>query len=281
MPAPTAAAVVNRPLPDDHAAAALWWRISRQLTPAVAAAADSDLTLTTGWSPRLIGIVGADQAGALQASRWWPPLVTAIDHALQRGWRLDDLLDPSEHPRPVDRPSPSPGLAHFGAHQPGASRRLRRACLRSPATRPLGWPDRAFRHRCGSRPGPTGSGTVPSGVDQATGAADQDWVEPDLAVAALVRTVAGPRADRRGRRPHVHPGAGLAGVPVSRNRMVEINRLALAYFQDQFPGSWGQAYLSPIPPRPHRRRAVPTRPGARRLDRPGQPPARHRSPTRR
>jgi hypothetical protein len=28
------------PLPDDHAAAAVWWRISRQLTPAVGAQAD-------------------------------------------------------------------------------------------------------------------------------------------------------------------------------------------------------------------------------------------------
>jgi DNA primase catalytic core len=31
--------------------------------------------------------------------------------------------------------------------------------------------------------------------------------------------------------------------PVSCDRMVEINQLALAYFREQFPGSWGQAYL--------------------------------------
>ena len=35
------------PLPDDHAAAAVWWRISRHLTPTVAAQADTDHTFTT------------------------------------------------------------------------------------------------------------------------------------------------------------------------------------------------------------------------------------------
>ena len=86
------AITTGRPLPDDHAAAAVWWRISRHLTPTVTAQADPDHTVTTAWTSRLTELVGADRADTLQSSRWWPPLVTAVDHALQRGWRLDDLL---------------------------------------------------------------------------------------------------------------------------------------------------------------------------------------------
>ena len=73
-------------------AAAVWWRISRHLTPTVAAQADTLNTFTTVLSTRLAELIGADRADSLQSSRWWPALVTAVDNALQRGWRLDDLL---------------------------------------------------------------------------------------------------------------------------------------------------------------------------------------------
>ena len=101
------------PLPDDHAAAAVWWRISRHLTPAVAAQADTDHTFTTAWTSRLAELVGEDQADTLQASRWWPALVAAVDHALQRGWRLDDLLR---------TPVPGMGLLIRARRCSGASR---------------------------------------------------------------------------------------------------------------------------------------------------------------
>jgi hypothetical protein len=80
------------PLPDDHAAAALWWRISRHLTPTVAAQVDTDHIHATTWTFRLDELLGADRSDALRSSRWLPPLVTAVGHALERGWRLDDLL---------------------------------------------------------------------------------------------------------------------------------------------------------------------------------------------
>ena len=41
------------PLPDDHAAAAVWWRISRHLTPTVAAQTDPDHTYATACTSRL------------------------------------------------------------------------------------------------------------------------------------------------------------------------------------------------------------------------------------
>ena len=82
----------GEPLPDDHAAAALWWRLSRHLAPAVAERADDAHHLTTAWLDHFTTSVGADTARAMETSPWWPALVTTIEHGLQRGWQLDTLL---------------------------------------------------------------------------------------------------------------------------------------------------------------------------------------------
>ena len=85
-------AAAQGPLPDDHAAAALWWRMARQLTPAVAEGADTTHRLTTEWFDHFTQAL-SPQTGDLAASPWWPALVATIEHGLQRGWQLDQLLD--------------------------------------------------------------------------------------------------------------------------------------------------------------------------------------------
>jgi conjugative relaxase-like TrwC/TraI family protein len=84
--------VIRKPLPDDHAAAALWWRICRQLPPSLSAQFNGDVTFTKRWESKLAKLVGAERAEAFQASSWWPALITAVDQGLQRGWRIEDLL---------------------------------------------------------------------------------------------------------------------------------------------------------------------------------------------
>jgi DNA primase catalytic core len=79
-------------LPDDHAASALWWRISRHLAPAVAQSVEHALPLTPAWAGHLADAVGRQRAAALKAGQWWPALVAVIDHALARGEALDSLL---------------------------------------------------------------------------------------------------------------------------------------------------------------------------------------------
>ncbi|MBD8605383.1 relaxase domain-containing protein [Aeromicrobium sp. CFBP 8757] len=82
------------PLPDDHAAAAMWWRISRHISPSVATeASGQDGHITAAWSDLLIDTLGAEAADQVVTSPWWPTLVASIDHATQRGWALSDLLD--------------------------------------------------------------------------------------------------------------------------------------------------------------------------------------------
>lgn len=79
------------PLPDDHAAAALWWRISRHVSPAVAED-DSGYHLAADWLGSFATALGPDRSSELQASTWWPSLVATIERGLQRGWPLDTLL---------------------------------------------------------------------------------------------------------------------------------------------------------------------------------------------
>ncbi|MDQ7992103.1 MAG: MobF family relaxase [Propionicimonas sp.] len=87
-----ASAVAEGVLPDDHAAAALWWRMNRHLEPAVATSI-TDQT-PAPWTDDFAKSVDPDRADQLRASAWWPALVTALDYATARGWALSDLLTP-------------------------------------------------------------------------------------------------------------------------------------------------------------------------------------------
>ena len=92
-PALLRSALAEGDLPDDHAAAALWWRISRHLSPAVAMHLDDQHNLTPGWAGQLAEHLGHDRADHLAASPWWPTLVATIDHAMAAGYPLDTITN--------------------------------------------------------------------------------------------------------------------------------------------------------------------------------------------
>ena len=98
------AAVIGKPLPDDHAAAALWWRICRHLTPALSAQINRPRHPSRSLgNPGLPSSLAPTVPKPIQTSPWWPALVTAVDHGLQRGWRLEDLISaPDSGPSPAD-----------------------------------------------------------------------------------------------------------------------------------------------------------------------------------
>ena len=85
-------ALSEGPLPDDHNAAALWWRLAGHLSPAVAAQAGTEHHVTAPWTPQLAQLVGGERAEQLRASSWWPALVAVVDHAVSRGANPHDLL---------------------------------------------------------------------------------------------------------------------------------------------------------------------------------------------
>jgi hypothetical protein len=71
------------------------------------------------------------------------------------------------------------------------------------------------------------------------------YLEPDLAVAAMLRDVAGPpeQTDADINRMFTRAMAWRE-CPVSEERMVEVNQLSLAYFRRHLPSSWAQQYLA-------------------------------------
>ena len=233
------------PLPDDHAAAALWWRISRHLTRTVAAHVDTDRTVATVWTFRLDELLGSDRADDIQSSRWWPPLVAAAEQVLERGWRLDDLIRPA------------------GSQQDGFDDLCQALLWRiSVLTDPVPT-DELYEPFLGSAPSDMWLETEPSARSGSTArdelaigqsseaemvvgeAASLDWLEPDLAVAALVRRVAGPPEQTDADVDRMFTRAmAWRDCPIRRDRMLEINQMTLAYFRSHFPSSWGQTYLT-------------------------------------
>ncbi|MDF1705845.1 MAG: MobF family relaxase [Aeromicrobium sp.] len=94
-----AAGLLNRAasqgaLPDEHVAAALWWRIARHLSPAVAAEQNSsDGQLAPDWADLLHEHLGVEAATHVTSSPWWPTLVATVDRAHGRGWPVEQILD--------------------------------------------------------------------------------------------------------------------------------------------------------------------------------------------
>ncbi|MGG5258677.1 MobF family relaxase [Phycicoccus avicenniae] len=83
--------VVHVPLPDDHAAAALWWRISRHLSPAVAHHIERGNHLGSDWVEKLTDGLSPEVVATLRGSPWWPALVASLEHAIARGTPPHDL----------------------------------------------------------------------------------------------------------------------------------------------------------------------------------------------
>jgi DNA primase catalytic core len=166
-------AVIGQPLPDDHAAAALWWRICRHLHPALSAQID-----------RSPDPVSEEERCEPHRNSW------------SDGWRL--ASGPA-----VDE---SPVAAATDTHSAIAP------------------------------------SSDPAGADPADGGY---YLEPDLAVAAMLRDVAGlpEQTDADVDRMFTRAMAWRE-CPVSRERMVEVNQLSLDYFRRHFPYSWGQHYLA-------------------------------------
>ena len=263
------------PLPDEHAAAAVWWRMARQLTPAVAAQIGDGShgeSVTTDWAPRLADLFGPERAASIQASTWWPALVSNVDHGLQRGWQLEALLGagramPSDGWEGVDEcqalvwrtsialeTAPDEHAPEYHFEEPPAD--LWEGIEPDPAMfvdQPddIPWPlaedpgtdleppvDLVDEHQVDVLEEDLVGANVPVDEDQ--------YVESDLTLAAYIRDLGGTRLEptdadvrlmyRRAEEWH--------SSPVTRERMVEINEFTQAFFEARFTDSWGRDYLT-------------------------------------
>ncbi|WP_261773624.1 MobF family relaxase [Rhodococcoides corynebacterioides] len=100
--------LTRAPLPDELPAAALWWRLSGELSAAALDAADTSGDLTPVWAPLLAELVGESTARRIVADAAWPALVATVDAADPSMWTPGELLgtayeclhggiDPVEH----------------------------------------------------------------------------------------------------------------------------------------------------------------------------------------
>ncbi len=83
-----------RPLPDEHQAAALWWRLVPHLGPAALGADEHSANLLQPtWRAALAELVGITRADYLQKAPAWPALVAAVDEACEHhGWAPSVIL---------------------------------------------------------------------------------------------------------------------------------------------------------------------------------------------
>ena len=230
------AAEAQGPLPDDHAAAALWWRLSRHLTPAVAEAADADHHLAARWLPTFTERLG-NASAEFQESPWWPALVTTIEHGLQRGWPLNQLLDETR------------GLDDDGRTDMCQAWVWRLSLLTDsqdipdeyrydPADEP---PDDLNQ---GWSPAPTANRTtiVPDPAD-----ADFDDLDDDqiLHIEGLLRSGMGaPEPTEAQIRHQLERRDQITASPVPIDRLARVNELTTAYYQACLPKGWAEPYLA-------------------------------------
>ena len=264
------AALAEGSLPDDHAAAALWWRLSRHLAPAVAAEVDHGHALTCGWVSLLVERVGQDRVELMQAGSWWPTLVTSIDHALQRGWALDDVLGTTSTDDDDDRdldpcqamvwrlsvltdPPPLAEDLEEAPHPDGAD------CPEDSwdqweapadlvhAPTPQQWQEWGALDRASGVERPPAAGQDAAAAVTTSEHLVEEPLDVDmrLQLAAISRSVRGPlEPSDAAIEAQVARAADLDFALVPAVRMLEVNRMALAFFQARYAQSWAQQYLT-------------------------------------
>ncbi|WP_052112695.1 MobF family relaxase [Knoellia aerolata] len=235
-------------LPDDHSAAAIWWRINRRIGPAVLH--EVDQTLSTTWQPRLVEILGGERALHLQRDSMWPAMVTSIDHALQRGWRIEDLLAGTQDADDcqtlvwkisvlTDPVTPE----EFAGTDESALEDLPPEDMWDGVDAPVDAPTNSEWHdfiHGTSRPGNDGDFESLEPVDAVDLNADTG-----LQLAAMMREHMGP-LDPTDEQVNtmVSRAAEWDGSPVTRERMVELNQMAQNFFAQEFATSWAADYLA-------------------------------------
>ncbi len=246
------AAAAQGPLPDDHAAAALWWRLARHLSPAVAEAVAGDQHLTAAWLDTFADLVGAERATQLQGSTWWPALVATMERGLQRGWTLDQLTTEA-------------GRAGADGHADIGQAWVWRLSLltdledvldidledvENPAPDDLydGW-EPSDTHQVQMNPAepvdipaPAGEPVEPRVVQEEDLIADDDQI---LAVQALLRSTMGaPEPTDAQVREQLRRADVWRGMPVDVDRIAQINQMAADFYAHCLPGSWARPYLA-------------------------------------
>ena len=218
-------AVAEGPLPDDHGAAAIWWRINRHLSPAVAAdATGHDNAITTDWADLLVEYLGNEAASRVTASSYWPTLVASIDRATHLGWAIPDLLAAS-NPADLDGLDLAQALV------------WRIAILTDP-------PPEHDSPEFDPPPADLETALTPTDPLEQAPQVDVETVADRFNRAAFDRGLLEPFApSERDIAKLVDRAFEWDHSPISGERIFAINELATDYYEAQLRGSWAQKYL--------------------------------------
>lgn len=248
-------AAATRALPDDHAAAALWWRVAQHLTPAVDSTAGPDQLLSTAWVPTLTSRLGDDRAQAMQTSTWWPALVTTVDHALQRGWSLDDLAATAPAPgTDVDDAAAMTWTISTLLDDPthlqqaaGPHEQDLELAVAAPEPDPVSVQatDAEYREYLDTITASSAATDVGDLTDQVDDV-DLAQVNAGLALAAQYRRLMGPLDPTDADLDRAYDRAVQAQEsPVPVQRLAQVNAMALDYYEQQLTaGGWARDYLT-------------------------------------
>jgi DNA primase catalytic core len=201
------ALATDRPLPDEHAAAALWWRLVGHLGPAATRGdTHTAANLQASWLPDLVALVGTDRAETLQRSPAWPALVAAVDAASRSEWIAGQLLTTAVHGLPQD----------IRLEELCDALVLRVAVVTDPPEDPEAL---APPHEDDLPPHDLHETEAPS------------WITN----TPTLGSDAGSRRSIRAEQP--------GPTAVTRERIVELHRATLDYYRDCYPRSWAPDYL--------------------------------------
>ncbi len=255
-------------LPDELPAAALWWRLSRHLSPAALQAHHSDAvgtasTLRPPWTPALTHLIGPDAARRVLADPAWPALVAAVSDATGNGWTPVQVLttayellgDPNERdagaalrpgelatalvwrigmladPEPFD-----PDLARgWGT---GGDSTL--SIPPDPVELDLQPP--GDLHDDPTPGAPAGVDVVASHDGHVDAPPLPEWGEGGAASAHETPSAVGDAAAAPAQ-PRAPLAAAAAGSGVSQDRLLELNGQAARFFAAGYPGSWAVGHL--------------------------------------
>ncbi len=250
VPAMVTAAAAARHLPDEQPAAALWWRMSRHLSPAsvTATARSGASTLRPSWTGALAEILGDERVRRVLSDPAWPALVAAVNTAVGAGWQPDAVLRTAAELAHLDRGDGSAEDADI------ASALLWRVALLAdpeplydeqnvapdPIDDPFTEPDDY------NQPRPPDGGPAPD-HDPAAPADDQDpWFDSQsdidlqlhhaMRIASVLRGPLEPTEEQLWA--PLEEEHFWATAPVSRERLVHLNQQAAVYFITNYVASW-------------------------------------------
>lgn len=87
------AALARGPLPDEHAASALWYRLAGTIGPTTAVAGDATTNrLRPPWTDDLVPILGQETVSRVLRDPYWPSLVAAVTDAERHGMAAGAVL---------------------------------------------------------------------------------------------------------------------------------------------------------------------------------------------